>query len=74
MAVRLKVKGLMSYQHNNSGDFECEDERGKRRLVDLRVAAKWPAGFDINSLIGKTVECDWLQPYLEIAENPRIVE
>lgn len=55
-------------------DFECEDEHGKVRRVDLFVDSKFPADLDAKGLIGKTIIVDDLYPFLELAANPRIAE
>jgi hypothetical protein len=54
----------------------CQDEKGKERRVDLEVGARGD-GLPLKrkDLIGKTVEVEYVFPYIELAMDPiEIVE
>ncbi len=55
------------------GAHLCIDEKGNEHRVDLRVGSV--KGLPTNEeLIGKTVECDYIYPYISIAMNTVVVE
>lgn len=68
----LKVKGFMPTP-NNERDLECFDENGKKHYVDFIVDGSLPENISAEDLIGKTIEVEYLTPYIEIACNCRIV-
>jgi len=65
------VLKLLSY--NAQYDcFECQGSDEKLRLVDLRI----DGGLKMSNprdLVGATVECQRLDPYIEIASGMRLV-
>lgn len=60
----------------NENDFVCEDEHGHTIRLDLRNG--WgPKALELdtrdNALLGRTIECIDITPYLYIAMQPRIL-
>jgi len=54
-----------------NGQFDahnCVDEDGNKHLVDIMVDGSLE-NKDREYWVGKTIECDWLIPYLELAHN-----
>ncbi len=51
---------------------KCTDEAGKNHRVDLLVNGDLEKGTTPESLVSKTVEVDYVYPYVEIAMNVRI--
>ncbi len=57
--------------------YMCSDESGRKHRVDLLVdggLSDTEAAADRAWLIGLTVECDYLIPWIEIAMTVRLVE
>ena len=57
--------------------YLCSDESGRKHRVDLLVdggLSSTEADADREWLIGRTVECDCLIPWIEIAMTTRIME
>lgn len=46
----------------------CEDEEGNRHRVDIMVDGAFPGKFP-QDLIGRTIECERLSPYITIAHG-----
>lgn len=68
--MRLKVIRLLQDDKN---DLVCEDENGERHNVDFFTGGEFPKNVEPASLIGRTIEVDYLYPYLEFASAPRVV-
>lgn len=71
--MRLTIMEYVPYPR----DFHvCKDEFGKRHQVDMMVNGDFPEGTTPESLVGKTYECQYTHPNVEIAMgvNPRPVE
>ena len=67
---------LKIISYNKDQDYHvCKDEEGKHHKIDIFVDGG--LGDLANSpkdLIGKTVQCDYLHPYIEIANNVKLLE
>lgn len=57
--------------------YMCSDESGRKHRVDLLVDGGL-SGTEVDAsrawLIGRTVECEYLIPFIEIAMTVRLVE
>lgn len=72
--MKLKVENY--YDFHPADTYLCRDEEGRTHYVDLLVDGTFSEILSIEdrkTLIGKTVEVDYLSPFVEIASNPRIV-
>lgn len=69
--MKFKIKSYDSIQMIH----HAEDESGKDRLIDFFVDGSLDRRFTKpESIIGKTVEVEWLHPYQEIANNIKIIK
>jgi len=66
--VRLTVERYDNLQKYHA----CRDKRGIMHWVDLLGGTLLDA--EPESLVGKTIECNHLIPFFEIASKPRLVE
>lgn len=55
-------------------DVYCLDENGKKHLVDFLVHGSLPKGTTRDDLIGRTIEVEFLSPFVEIAYEPRFAD
>ena len=69
LGVILKVVSWVPYQHH-----VCEDEDGKKHNVDLYVGCNEDLPLKGFDMVGAVVECEWLQVYLELANNTKIIK
>lgn len=69
--MKLKILNWRGFPSNH---HECRDEKGKTHRVDLLVSGCFPPKTDPKSLVGKTVEVEWLSIYCEIAHKVKIIE
>ena len=51
----------------------CIDNDGHSHRIDLMVDGAFPKGTDPESLVGKTIECEYTYPYISIAMGVREV-
>lgn len=68
---------LLVKKYYQEGDYyDCKDEKGVWHRVDFHVCGspEIKKFLDRETLIGKTVEVDDLQPYMELACNVIKVE
>lgn len=77
--MKLRVIGVVMNPDCHAGNehHRCEDVEGNLHRVDLYVGLQKDSnihGVCPKDLVGKTVEVDWLQPHLELAQNAVIVE
>ena len=52
---------------------DCIDENGNLYRVDLFIDGKAPKGITGADLVGKTIEVDYIYPYLYIAAGPVVI-
>lgn len=67
--MQLKVKLYEKWCNTHI----CEDKDGIGQRIDLMVDGAFPKGTDPESLVGKTIECEYTYPYISIAMGVREV-
>jgi hypothetical protein len=56
--------------YNEESDYHlCHDERGEVLRVDLMVSGSLPEDATPQSLVGKVVVCEYVHPFLVLAEG-----
>lgn len=74
----MKLKIIKPYLHGgttkeNCSDFECVDEEGRTHRVNIFVDGGLPENITTDELIGRTIECRSLSPFLEIANDVQLL-
>lgn len=61
--------------YDKGGDYyKCKDEHGKVVRIDLMVGGNFPAGTDMEYLVGKTVTIECAGPFCYVAQGVKVVE
>ncbi len=72
----LKLKSYNDFTKVGMPDtYICIDEEGYEHKVDIHVdGGLGKAGEDRKSLVGRKIQVEYLTPYLEIANNVKLLE